>query len=227
MQILFSFFLIVSSASLFSAGPTLHLWIAERFCDMYEITDEDTLRGIIVGAEFPDIRYITRQPRELTHPPVSDIKEVFTGKTPFEIGMKLHVWLDSVRENFIPQEVYEAVASDAEGFSATWLKLIEEEILADFYDGRKWSWYFDTILSEELAFTEEKHIVKWHETIQWTMSVRPSWLIWAQSYLGSAFGIPANVLYKWSYLLSQQKQKPIFQNYMQALLMHLDIALKG
>src|SRR5580700_4486111 len=131
-------FMICGTALLYSAGPMLHLWVAERFCEMYDITDQDTLRGIIVGTEFPDIRYMTHQPRDLTHPDVSGIKEVCESNTPFEMGMKLHVWLDTVREQFIPQEIYDAVAPDAEGFSATLLKMIEEEMLADLYDGRKW-----------------------------------------------------------------------------------------
>ncbi len=51
--------------------------------------------------------------------------------------MKLHVWVDVMRENFIASKVYDAVAPHAEQFSATLLKFIEEEILADFYDGRQ------------------------------------------------------------------------------------------
>ena len=216
------FFLIVSSSTLFAGAPILHLWMAERFCEICNISNKDVLQEIIVGAEFPDIRYITHDQRSLTHPTVSDIKEVYQSKTPFELGMKLHVWLDDIREKFIPQEVYDEVSPYAEGFSAMLLKFIEEEILADFYDGRAWSCYFDKVLPEELSFTKEEYVYKWHKMIQWTMSVRPSNLFWVQSYRGSVFGISANTLYNWSYLLPELKNKLIFQQYMHSLLTHIE-----
>ncbi len=70
-------FLICSVSSVFSAGSTVHLWVAERFCEIYGITDRDILRDVIVRTEFPDIRYITRDSRSLTHPKTLDIQEVF------------------------------------------------------------------------------------------------------------------------------------------------------
>ena len=135
------------------------------------------------------------------HPTVYDINEIYQSKTPFEAGVKLHVWLDNIREKFIPQEGYDEVTPHAEGFSATLLKFIEEKILSDFYDGRAWSFYFDKVLPEELSFTKEESVSKWHGIIQWTMWVRPSNLLWAQSYRGPLFGVSANTLYNWSYLL--------------------------
>lgn len=215
-------FCLLTSTFLHSAGPILHLWTAERFCEIYGITDEETLREIIVGTELPDIRYITHQPRKFTHPDVQDLSDVCASKTPFELGMKLHVWLDQARESFIPKEVYDAVAPHAEGFSATLLKFIEEEILADFYDGRRWSCYFDQTFPTELLFADEASVRKWHTTIQWTMSARPSWLLWAQSYRGPAFGVSASTLYNWSYLLPKQAKNPLFQDYMRALLAHIE-----
>jgi len=172
----------------------------------------------MIGTEFPDIRYITSLPRELTHPPVADLEEVLASETPFVMGMKLHVWLDELRESLIAPEVYAAVIPHAEGFAPTLLKFIEDEMLADFYDGRIWSSCFDRILPEELSFTTEERILKWHNRIQWTLAARPSWLLWAQSYRGPAFGVSANTLYLWSYLLPYFKQQPIFQNHLKTLL---------
>jgi hypothetical protein len=218
--------LVFSFAQLFSAGPMTHLWVAQRYCEMCEISDHGILQGIIIGTEFPDIRYITLESRDLTHPVITDLKEVSQSKTPFEIGVKLHAWLDYVREQFITQEVYEAVAPYAEGKSATLLKFIEEEILADFYDGRQWSCYFNDILEEELAFAPQDVIFKWHGMIQWTMSLRPSWLLWGQSYRGPAFGMPTPILYNWCYLLPELKEKPIFKNHLYALLDYIEGELR-
>ena len=217
---------LVASTSLFSAGPVLHLWVAERFCEINGITDKDTLKEIIVGTEFPDIRYITHGPRELTHPMISDLKEVYQSATPFVTGMKLHAWLDITRENFISQEVYAAIAAHSEGFSETLLKFTEEEMLADFYDGRQWSSHFDKALPEELAFAPEETVVKWHGFVQWSMAARPSWLLWAQSYRGPAFGISASTLYNWSYLIPKLKGEQIFQDHLHTLMAHIETELQ-
>jgi len=219
-------FLICFSAPLFSAGPILHLWVAQRLCEINKITDPDTLQGIIVGTEFPDIRYISHMPRSLTHPTITDLNEVYRSDTPFELGMKLHAWLDLLREDFITPEVYDAAASDSEGLSATLLKFIEEEILADFYDGRPWSYCFDKTLPEELFFTHEQLIFKWHGMIQWAMSVRPSWLLWAQSFRGPAFGASARTLYNWSYRLPELKRKEVFQHHLHTLLSFIETELE-
>jgi hypothetical protein len=198
------------------------LWVAERYCEIRGITNPDVLHGIIVGSEFPDIRYITHAPRELTHPLVLDIREIEQSATPFEAGMKLHAWLDLKRENFIRKEVYAAITPFEEGHPATLLKLVEEEILSDFYDGRRWSVYFDKVLPEERVFAQENDICKWHGVIQWMMSVRPSWLIWCQSFQGPAFGASANTLYTWSYLLPELKQNPILQDHLHDFLAYIE-----
>ena len=140
--------------------------------------------------------------------------------------MKLHAWVDITRENFVTPEIYEAVSPYAEGFPATLLKFIEEEIMADFYDVKRLAFYLDKVLPEELVFINEEVILKWHRIVQWTMILRPSWLLWAQSYRGPSFGVPAQTLYNWSCLLPELKKRPIFQNYLQDLLRHLEDELR-
>lgn len=215
-----------SVTSLFAAGPLLHLWVAERFCLSQGISDPHVIREIMVGSEFPDIRYISHLSRELTHPIVCDIKEINQSGSAFEKGMKLHAWFDVMRENLVSPEVYDEVALYAEGHSATLLKFIEEEMLADFYESSRWSEYFDEVLPGERLFIEEGVINKWHYMVQWTLSVRPSWLLWAQSYRGQAFGVSADTLYRWSYLLPELKQKEIFVNHLHKLLASVEAELK-
>lgn len=222
----FFLFLVCSVCPIFSAGPIVHLWVAERFCEICGIIDRDTIKAIIVGSEFPDIRYITRDSRSCTHPETFDLQEVLQGKTAFEVGMKLHVWVDVMREKFIASRVYYAVAPHADRFPATLLKFIEEEIMSDFYDGRRWSFCFDEVLLEELEFTNREMICKWHGMIKWTISVRPSWLLWGQSYRGSAFGVPVNTLYDWSSLLPQLKHTLIFQHHLYSMLSYLEEEIK-
>lgn len=205
----------------------MHLWVAERYVEMRGVVDEGMVRGIVVGSEFPDIRYLTRMSRSVTHPEVGGIGDVDVCVDGFERGMKLHVWLDVVREEFVREEVYGVVARYAEGHKATLLKLIEEEILADCYDGRRWSSCFDVVMEGERRFAGEDVIRKWHGMVQWAMAVRPSWLLWGRSYWGGAFGVGAETLYRWSYVVPELKKMRIFQEHVRGLLVHIEKELQN
>jgi hypothetical protein len=220
-----SLFLSFSSA-LFSAGPMFHLWVAEKFCEIHNIDDIEVVKEIIIGTEFPDIRYIIPIPRASTHARISDIREVYQSKTPFECGMKIHAWLDIVRESLVDKSIYAAVVSYSEGQSPTFIKLIEDEMLADFYDGQRWAFCFDRVLEEELAYTTEEAICKWHKFIQLNLSFRSSWLLWAQSYRGPAFGVSKKTLYDWSFVLPELKDSLIFRKHLYALLGHIERELQ-
>lgn len=202
----------------FCAGPMTHLWVAERFCEIHNITDPRIVQHILLGTEYPDIRYITKRARELTHPNVLDIYEVVKCDSPFEAGIRLHAWVDHIREAYVSPEVYERITPYSEGRSSTLLKFLEEEMLADIYDGRRWSSYFNEVLEEEYSYAEQSEIEKWHWIIQWTMAVRPTNLLWARSYWNPLFGISVDTLYNWSYLILEFKKDPLFQKHMEGFL---------
>lgn len=210
----------------FSAGPLLHIWTAERFCSLYHIPPDQVI-DLLVGTEFPDIRYITALSRESTHPHVTCIQNVSDTQSHFRKGVKLHAWLDKIRESFIPDEIYQAIAVYSEGYCSTFLKFLEEEILSDFYDARRWSFCFACPLEEELELARYESVTKWHEMLKWAFAASPSMLLWAQSYRGSAFGVPSGILYRWSFLLPELKEDPLFREYCMKLLEHIETELKG
>lgn len=198
-----------------------HLYFAEYFCRVHGIWNEKNVQEFMVGTLFPDIRYIAHIPREATHFPLKGLVDVLEEKSPFVAGMKFHAWVDIVREEIVVSSgIYEAVAPHADGHDATFLKCIEEEILADFYDGRKWSSCFDQASAEEKQFvSSDETLAKWHKMLQYSMGYRPSWLFWGASYLRPAlFGIPAATIYNWSYSLPRLAQEPRFQEHVK--LMH-------
>lgn len=119
------------------------------------------------------------------------------------------------------------MAGYSDGYSATFLKFLEEEILSDFYDARKWSFCFATPLAEELQAASYESVTKWHEMLKWAFAARPSVLLWAQSYRGAAFEVPSAVLYRWSYLLQELKEHPLFREYCMSLLELIERELKG
>ncbi len=205
-----------------AAGPMTHLLLGEKYCFLSGDSEEKT-GEFLVGTLFPDIRYIAHFPRARTHPVVTDLREVVQSSSNFHAGIKFHAWIDIIREEFIEESgIYQAVMPYAKGHEATLLKFIEEEILADFYDGQKWSYLFDRIGENEKIFATDDQIGRWHFIIQYSMSYRLSWLIWGVSYFKSqAFGISDETLYEWSYLLPSLAQDSLFQSHVKALLAYI------
>lgn len=217
--IFFSFF------PLFGAGPVTHLYLAECYCIKQDIQDKKWIEDFIVGSLFPDIRYVSCLSREQTHLPITKLDEIYHIENGFEAGMKFHAWVDQVREAFVlDTEIYSAILPLTEKDRATLLKFIEEEILSDFYDGRKWSYLFDESLLEEQAFEVTiDEINYWHLIIQYNLNYRLSWLLWSCSYLkNETFGIPNTTLYNWSYLLPKLAQESLFQNHLRNLLEYFE-----
>lgn len=220
--------LLCAFCTAYAAGPMTHLYLAEKYCDKHNIQDEKDRRDFFVGALFPDIRYIADIERESTHPITNEIQEVAATPTLFEAGMRFHVWVDIKREQFVEESgIYNIVIPFAEDHQTTLLKFIEEEILADQYNGLRWFGCFDGILAEEESFAiAQERIEKWHSLVQYSMQYRPSWLLWGNSHLKKAlFGLSNNTIYEWSYLLPVFARQPFFQRHMQDLLAHLEVQL--
>lgn len=216
--------LILFICPLFAAGPVTHLYLGEKYCEIHQVEEAE---DFIVGTLYPDIRYISRFPRHLTHPSITDIKQIKKAPTSFQSGLQFHAWVDIIREKFVVQSgIYKAIAEYAEGHEATFLKFLEEEILADLYDGRKWSVLFNATHEEERAFATEEEIERWHVLLQYSMGYRPSWLIWGVSYFkDQLFGISNTTLYFWSYALVDLAQQPLFRSHVTSLLAYIESKL--
>lgn len=200
----------------------MHAWASELFCDLSFIENIEDRREFMRGAQFPDIRYIAHFPRHLTHPNITDLKQVYEGSSYFDMGLRFHSWLDHVREEMIPGEVYDQVALYSKGHSATLLKFVEDEILATSYDASPWVDGFGEVCVSELKFAEESAIANWHIMISWTFLLRPSDLLWMQSYKGPLFGVSSDVLYDWSYYLPYLKEHPLFKAHTESLRFYIE-----
>jgi len=224
----FIWLFLFSAFQLFAAGPMTHLYFAEKWVEQYSITDEEAHRDFVVGNLFPDIRYLAHIPREWTHPSVYSADEILMSRTPFEGGIKLHVFVDKVREAFVERTgIYAHILPFAEGHPATLLKFIEEEILAEFFDGRRYSYCLDWILEEELQLGITENVIhEWHTILRHCMHAKPSWLLWFASSKGM-FGVSGSTLYNWSYLLPKLAQEPVFRMHVEGLLQHIEGAIRG
>ena len=206
------------------SGPVTHLYLGELYCNARSIEDPAWIRDFLRGTLFPDIQYIGHISRERTHPQVSHLDEVDATEDPFEAGMKFHAWVDIKREAFVEASgIYALVASCDENQKAKFLKFIEEELLADLYDGRGWLPIFDEVAPEQRQFGLSDEIIwRWHNCLTVAIRFRPSWYLWGTSYYQeAAIGLSNDTLYNWSYLLVEHARDPLFQNHVDALIDHL------
>ena len=51
----------------FACAPSMHAFIAELWLDTYQVKDEANRKAMIIGALFPDIRYLGKVSRAQTH----------------------------------------------------------------------------------------------------------------------------------------------------------------
>jgi len=128
-----------------AAGTMTHLFFGEKYC-AYHIDSNEKTEEFLAGTLYPDIRYVAQFPIEKTHSQVNSLDEVSKSPSVFQSGVKFYSWLDQVREEFVEKSgIYECMILYAKGKEATLLKFIEEEILANQFDGRTWSRSFDHI----------------------------------------------------------------------------------
>ena len=107
-----------------------------------------------------------------------------------------------------------------ERHKATFLKLIEDEVLWGFCDGRKYIPYLMTTLEEECRGDISFEVVKrWHAFLMLYLQAPPS-----QSILNLAsmsygfFNIRPETLILWSQWIPELAQEPIFQGHVRCIL---------
>jgi hypothetical protein len=153
------------------AAPITHIVLADKVFNSH-FSDKDKAK-FFVGTSFPDIRYLGIIQREKTHLAVEDIEEI-QKESSFMSGLKLHVYIDKIREEYISQKgIYDLVPKTRESITA--IKLFEDQLLYDrIRDWETISTYFNDVLEEEVDFGLQKpDIQKWHTLLQNLFHIKP------------------------------------------------------
>jgi hypothetical protein len=108
------------------AAPIAHIVTATEFMQRYPTAKLDS--SFIVGASFPDIRYLGVIRREATHDPEPSLRKILDAPTPFEAGTKHHALVDVIREKFLHAKGAYALIPKG-GAVVPALKLFEDERL--------------------------------------------------------------------------------------------------
>lgn len=222
------FFMLISiCGSAFAAGQGMHVLLAERWMeaqDWHYISNQK--QAFIVGTLFPDIRYLGVLKREETHEQNLTRQDICEQKEkPFEAGRKLHVWVDELREKFAEEwKIYEKLPNSVYTHRATFLKLLEDEIIWNNLNIVPIIEALDNIEPEEEKFKVEVNVLKqWHSLLSRYIQIPPAQTLSNLSRADKGFfNIPKEEVALWSKLIPELKEDKEICRYVGELLTYLN-----
>lgn len=199
-----------------AAGPLTHLVLGEEFFKCTTSLQPEDRDAFLIGNVFPDIRYLGEISRSETHEVGVQLDDIYGAPTPFIAGMRLHAYVDEVREEFALQmNIYDLL--EGQILQAHFLKLIEEEILYNEMEAQGFISVFDTVIDDELAWKVSHQ--RWHRYMRDYLSKRPSVLLRELAEKNIPyFNISPETILLWSELLPMMAEKQEFRDYVQAMM---------
>lgn len=176
------------------AGPVGHIVSALALLNnpLAQIASKN---DFLLGTSFPDIRYISEISRSKTHI-LNEISfaHVLKGKTDFEKGRRLHVFLDYKREEYMKKnDVYRFVPKGP--LKTQMLKLVEDKVLFSDLTNFNPKEILGSVSDEEKSYgVSEKDINRWHDLLM--TYLRPDYWLSFSRYFRSlwlfqeAYGLP-------------------------------------
>lgn len=146
------------------ATPITHIVLADKVFDrnFSGIPKKDFL----IGASFPDIRYLNVIDRRSTHFGGSSIKDIRSENDMFMAGVRFHALADEVREKYvIDHKLYDEMPKSR--YITYSLKFFEDELLYEnFKDWDGLIKEFKEIPYEKIGFDIEKRSIdKWYSLL--------------------------------------------------------------
>lgn len=200
------FLLFLLFAKAFCATPVTHVYLAEKWMNSITPFEGNQRSAFIGGNIFPDIRYMGELSRCETHELNLTLEDVYSSKTPFQTGTRLHAYVDERREALVIKwGIYSLIKEVAHGHEQTLLKLIEDELLYDRISSSEAMRDVSVVLQDELdtgMCSEMLH--KWHSSLARYFSCRPSTILIILAKTEKPFlGISAETVKIWSVALPQ------------------------
>lgn len=203
------------------ATPILHTNFAYRFLDHHflEYTEKEA-QEFILGVLYPDVRYLQVIDREVTHEFDVQLADVLAADTPFLAGIKLHCFIDELRDRHIEETgIYERLARFPQENINLFLKLIEDEMLYSDQQSNFAKKCLDEVITEEFLHGLTLHTMRtWHRVLSQYFSNPPGTILRRLRQFGlGLFGVDSEEIALWSRSLSQIVTTEDFQEYMEGL----------
>lgn len=219
MRMLFLFSLLATHA-LMAAGPLTHIFLAEEFLQHLQPCSCKESALFYQGTLFPDIRYIGEVTREETHISNVSFDTLLRAKSSFYAGMQLHAFIDLWREELIEQlGLYDKIRHLAAPYEATFLKILEDELLYQQKSLPKELPHAFSISDEELSigisFTT---LNRWNRILSFYCNQSPLETLCLLAYSKKGiFNVPHQIIAEWCDILPALAQAPEWQEHIQLL----------
>lgn len=228
MKKIIMLFLLVFSLKAVAAAPLMHLYWAQKWNENVEGFEKGEYQAFILGNLLPDIRYLVEIPREKTHfygVSFCDVKEQYS---PFMKGMIFHSVIDELREKVVMDSGIYSILEDVESdYLATLLKLVEDEILWEFYDGKKVFPFVKDVIEEELQTgIDPEMLKKWHGFLGYYLGSKPSQMLYSLALMDRPFfEIPVEKVERWVFLLPHLAENTAFRMHVENLLEKIQLEI--
>ncbi|NQY44047.1 MAG: lytic murein transglycosylase, partial [Legionellales bacterium] len=211
--------ILIISFNSFAAGPLSHIVFADLYLKTVypkkylQDSQAQNKKMYLIGALFPDIRYLGTLRREETHFWDNDYQNMSLAKG-FVAGMRNHSFIDMFRERFaVVYGIYNYLDDIKPSDQATFLKLVEDEILFKKYKNYKIN-DLTLLTSINNSKVSEQEIQRWYNILNKYFTVGPLRFIQelAKNKL-DYFGISTEKLSGWSEKISKYVNDKRFLKY--------------
>ncbi len=171
------FVLCVIGVKIHTAAPLFHATIGQMWIDHFEQYSEEQKKAFMLGTLFPDIRYMAKISRTKTHEKGLTITDLIEIKDPFTKGMKLHSYVDEVRDNYVDKHLLPPGYRHLAYAPQIRIKVLEDEVLysQNRCDKKAICTFLSTpIKEEEIHGVTPQVIQQWHEHMTESFTGSPS-----------------------------------------------------
>ncbi len=217
--------LVILNSNLFAAGPFSHIMFADLYLqavypNKYLLSSEDRKKNeYLMGALFPDIRYLGVIQREETHSQNNDYNNMSLNAG-FLAGVHHHAFVDLQRERFAGvYGIYKYLDGIEQQDKAAFLKLVEDEIFFKNSNSKYRATYSISLSSIKHFKIYDQKIKEWYELMDQYLILGPSKFIEIMAGKNlNYFGISPKKLSLWSKKIKQYADNPKFIKYCDKLL---------
>ncbi len=154
-------------------APVVHFVLALLALDFLPTKDR---REFLIGASFPDIRYIAVISRDATHVRKPSWASVVREQSSFRAGMEFHSLVDVMHDRYMAKHGVYRLLPAGSARSANYLKFFEDMVIYPTRsDWQTLTTCFDTVLDEERSIVDNVETIKlWHATIKAYLEQSPT-----------------------------------------------------
>lgn len=206
----------------FACAPSMHAFIAELWLDTYQVKDEANRKAMIIGALFPDIRYLGKVSRAQTHTKNVSLKQINDATDYFEKGKLLHAYVDEQHALFLRQYSLSLLLPPT---ILNQKKLYLELVLDEIIYNEEWGEQISKIISrsisqEKILNLNDLDLFQWHSLLTIYFTNYPSAHLKKLTLFNrDIWFLDATTIQLWSDMLQKSTQNPYFKDYARDLIL--------